>query len=150
MSQLRKVILSRIIDTTKQTLGSIIMLTGNDIWMAKSLELPWDKNINDISCIPVGNYRCIWSRSTRLSLIAGHDVYTYEVLGVPNRSGIRIHSANYFFELKGCIAMGSVFKDINLDRQLDVVHSGNTVIDFNARMNKQDFELIIESVKFAA
>ena len=143
--------LNRISPDEKQTLGIMSTNIGSELWVSKSLELGWHDNKNDISCIPIGSYLCRWTRSTRLSNLAGHDIFTYEVVGVPNRAGIRIHSANYFFQLKGCIALGSSTKDINSDGQLDVIHSGATVKRFNEIMNREDFTLIVtESYKIAA
>ena len=70
-------------------------------------ELPDNNNMSQISCIPLGKYICKYTFSRHLG-------WTYEVLNVPNRSGIRIHSANYCGlrkdgkrqELLGCIALG--------------------------------------------
>ncbi len=126
----------------KQSLGTLVY-GKSELFVCKSLELPWKNNQNNISCIPTGTYTCIWTRSNRLSTLAGHDVFTYELSGVPGRLGIRIHSANYFFQLLGCIALGDSLKDINLDSQLDTIHSGNTVKKFNELMNKENFQLRI-------
>lgn len=128
----------------KQTLGVIATLNGSELWVAKTLELPWKGNANDISCIPTGIYLCRYTRSNRLSNAAGHDVFTYEVLNVPGRAGIRMHSANYFSQLLGCIALGDTLKDINADVELDVLHSGATVAKFVEIMQKQDFTLFID------
>lgn len=143
-----KVYINRFFGNDKQTLGILtfdIAEAGIELFVCKTLELGWKDNQNNISCIPVGEYLCAWTRSNRLSKKHGYDFFTYEVLNVPNRSGIRIHSANYFFQLLGCIALGDTHKDINSDGQLDVIHSGNTINDFNSLFNKQDFKLIITS-----
>ena len=79
-----------------------------------------------------------------MSLVTKRDYYTYEVLNVPNRSGIRIHSANFYTQIKGCIAMGDSHKDLNADQSLDVVHSGNTIKAFEDFMCKEDFILTIK------
>lgn len=128
--------------TDKQSLGTLIYAQP-ELFVCKTLELPWKLNQNNISCIPTGIYTCIWTRSNRLSTLAGYDVFTYELSGVQGRLGIRIHSANYFYQLLGCIALGDTLKDINLDGQLDVIHSGATVDKFNTLMNKENFELRI-------
>lgn len=52
------------------------------------LELPDRGNATGRGCIPPGKYRVRWSRSPRLKK------FTYEILGVPGRSGIRIHAGN--------------------------------------------------------
>ncbi len=96
-----------------------------------------------ISCIPEGTYICKYTKSPLFSKNAGRDVFTYAVLNVPKRAGIRIHSANYARQLLGCIALGSGLKDLDLDGQNDIIHSGDTMRKFEAYMNYEDFELTI-------
>ena len=73
-----------------------------------TLELPWRDNKNDISCIPVGVYKCKMTFSNRFKRML------YLVEGVQGRFAIRIHSANlagdkakgFRSHLNGCIALG--------------------------------------------
>lgn len=80
--------------------------------------------------ITPGTYRLVWSRSPRFSRAATAragkptDVWTPEILGVPGRSGLRIHVANFAYQLEGCIAPGVVLKDIDADGTIDVAQSG--------------------------
>jgi len=67
----------------------------------KTLELPWDNNIPDKSCIPSGWYDVTWAWSAK------HNCNLYHVQGVPNRSNVEIHSANVIQQLLGCLAPGS-------------------------------------------
>lgn len=63
-----------------------------------TIELPWQQNLRDISCIPEGRYRLVKRTSTR------HKQHLL-VQDVPDRSDILIHSANNALrELRGCIA----------------------------------------------
>lgn len=140
---MRIVQLNHTLQNEKQSLGSIFI--KDLIFKCNTLELPWKNNEPQISCIPDGIYLCKWTRSNRLSKVSGHDVYTYEIMNVPGRAGIRIHSANYFFQLLGCIALGDSLKDLNMDQQLDVVHSGATVKKFAEIMEYKDFMLEIKS-----
>ena len=140
---MKEVYLLRIKSDGKQTLGALIAQNLDEVFVAKTLELAWSNNQNNVSCIPVGTYICKWTRSNRLSKEANKDVFTYEIIGVPSRAGIRIHSANYFSQLLGCIALGDTHKDINLDGHADVVHSGDTVAKFNQIMNGEDFKLYV-------
>ena len=71
-----------------------------DGFLSWSLERAWLDNETFVSCIPVGVYRCDFTNSFRLKK------FTYQVLDVPGRSGIRFHSANKPDELSGCIAPG--------------------------------------------
>lgn len=143
---MKEAFLKRFSDDSKQTLG-ILSFVKNDgqLFVCKTLELPWKDNQSNISCIPAGSYTCKYTRSNRMSEHKGRDVFTYGVLNVPNRAGIRIHSANFFSELLGCIALGDAHKDINADNEQDVVHSGATIAAFEEQMQKQDFKLVISN-----
>ncbi len=129
-----------------QTLGTLYVedKDGDYGWHCDTLELPYKENQSNISSIPIGVYHCKWTRSNRLSAIKGMDVFTYEVLNVPNRPGIRIHSANYVHDLLGCIALGFGYVDLNNDGVLDLINSRNTIAEFNSLMNWEDFELTIK------
>jgi hypothetical protein len=144
MTTMKEVTLKRFSDDTKQTLGVLSFVKDDgQLFVCKTLELPWKNNQNSVSCIPVGGYVCKYTRSNRMSAQKGHDVFTYEVLNVPNRAGIRIHSANFFSQLLGCVALGDAHKDINNDKEPDVIHSGATIANFENQLGKQDFKLIV-------
>jgi len=51
--------------------------------------------------IEQGEYLLTWSWSPRFSK------HKLEVVGVPKRKGLRIHSANYGRQLRGCIGLGT-------------------------------------------
>ncbi len=136
---MRKVLIDRISGNEKQSLG-VLSTPG---FNCKTLELPDKNNASRVSCIPTGVYICKYTRSPLFSKNAGHDVYTYEITKVPGRGGIRIHSANFARQLLGCVALGDAHKDLDIDGQLDVVHSGDTLRKFEEVMNKEDFELTI-------
>lgn len=141
---MRQVNTKRYFGDDKETLSVLTTANGRDLFTCKVLELGWHENQNNISCVPKGNYTCKWTRSNRMSSEAGHDVFTYEVMNVPSRAGVRIHSSNYYTQLRGCLALGDTTKDINGDGEEDVTNSVNTVKSFVAFMNKEDFILIIE------
>lgn len=134
---MKNVYLFRLYSDDVQTLGCLTVAGKDAVFVCRTLELPDKNNRQNISCIPEGEYICRWTMSPHLG------VETYEVFGVPNRAGIRIHSANYFFQIQGCIALGDSHKDINIDGNLDVIHSGDTVKRFAEFMNHEDFKLII-------
>lgn len=136
---MKKVKIVRIERSEKQTSG----ILTTDGFECKTLELPDKNNASKVSCIPTGKYICKYTKSPLFSKNAGKDVLTYAILNVPNRAGIRIHSANYARQLLGCIALGSIHKDLDLDGQLDVLHSGDTMKKFESLMNYEDFELEI-------
>lgn len=142
---MKQVIVTRISDDGKETLGSLSFKQDNgSIFLCKTLELPWKNNASKISCIPAGSYTCVYSKSPHFSLKAEHDVFTYEITNVVNRAGI--HSANFFSDLLGCIALGSVYSDINGDGVLDIIDSRNTIKAFEQQLNKQPFTLLIHPI----
>lgn len=64
-----------------------------------TLELPWEDNHPEESCIPVGVYVLTWWESpTHGWVLRVHDV--------PGRTDIEIHPANKVTELLGCIGVG--------------------------------------------
>lgn len=131
-------ILTRKTFTNKETLGEMICYNGINEIKIKTLELPWLDNKRDISCIPAGTYVCKWTKSGLFK--SG----TYEVQNVPSRSGIRLHIANYFNQIKGCIALGMTLADINKDGQIDTVSSKVAFDTLNGFFGKKDFTLIIK------
>ena len=90
--------LLRGVDTTREMLGALVTPKGTRIcW---TLERPWMDNAVGQSCIPSGTYEVTETMSHRFAKLL------YEVHDVPERTGIRIHPANWHHELSGCIAPG--------------------------------------------
>lgn len=127
------VTLNRKSDDGIQTLGELSY--GN--FKCKTLERPWKQNKLNVSCIPKGYYKCKYSFSTKFLK------YTYLLQNTSPRSGIRIHSGNFFFDVQGCILLGDSYKDINADGKIDVLNSRATIKKFEEIMNKKEFLLLI-------
>jgi len=134
LEQTPTVILKRNEDDGTQTLGEI-MFNGQKLC---TLELAYKDNKSNISAIPKGTYDVKYTFSPKFMR------YTYEVLKVPNRSGIRIHSGNYFNQIQGCILLGNGYKDINGDKKLDVVNSKLSINAFEKAMQYKPFKLTIQ------
>ncbi len=115
-----------------------------------SIELPDKNNKADLSCIPTGEYICKWTNSPHLGRM------TYEVIDVPGREGIRIHSGNwagdttkinpatdapYKADLLGCIALGLDISE--LDSQEAIIESKTALAQFETYMNHEPFVLTI-------
>ena len=81
---MKTVILTREPSTMRGTFGKIVI--DDKSWL--TLERPWLLNAAEVSCIPEGCYKCTWTESPKMKK------FTYELQEVPDRSGIRIHSAN--------------------------------------------------------
>ncbi len=97
--------------TCELRLGPIV------VYRAHTLELPWRNNESRVSCIPAGEYDAKLTMSNRFKVLL------WEILGVPDRSGIRIHAANYGHELAGCIALGMQSVDMDKDGKMDIARS---------------------------
>lgn len=124
---------NRITDDGVQTLGNLIY----ENFRCKTLERPWKNNAFNISCIPKGTYLCKYTFSPKFLK------YTYELQNTSPRTGIRIHSGNYFFDIQGCILLGDSYSDINKDGKLDILNSRVTIANFEKLMGKKDFTLVI-------
>ena len=101
----KRVIIFREPSTDQGTFGNLVLSSGKQFY---TLELPDRGNKRGISCIPKGEYKVMWSYSSKFKR------NMYLLANVRNRSGIRIHSANYAGDKKkgykkqlyGCITMG--------------------------------------------
>ncbi len=111
----------------------VMQYAGNK-WF--TCERPWKDNENNVSSIPTGSYLCRWTLSPRLKR------FTYEVLNVPGRSGIRIHSANFPSQVLGCIALGQKYGQ--MDGKQGVFSSVTAIRQFEIALNKQEFTLEIK------
>lgn len=122
---------------SKQTLGKLTVNVNGVSFSCETLELPWLNNASNISCIPVGTYDVKYTFSPKFLK------FTYQIMNVPKRSGIRIHSSNYYTDLLGCIALGTTRADINKDGVLDITNSRIAIAAFEKILNKKPFKLII-------
>ena len=109
-----------------QTLGECVIKDDWEVvFEAKSLERADDNNKPSVSCIPTGTYKCVLEYSPRFKTML------WEIKGVPNRSECKFHSANYWHQLNGCIALGEKLTDIDGDGYRDVTNSKNTMKEFH-------------------
>ena len=133
---MKRIEINRLSDDGTQTLGELrVIEEGKVIYECKTLELPYKDNSRNISCIPEGTYKV----TRRFSEKYRHHFLINEV---PNRSFILIHPANYYSQLRGCIAVGAEFKKINEDNYLDVADSKKTLLDL-LKLITDDAELSI-------
>ena len=141
---MKKVQCFRTYADANQTLG-VFVVTGErgPELVCRTLELPDKQNASNISRIPEGEYKCKYTQSASLKDKNGLPLKTYEILNVPKRGGVRIHSGNFASQIRGCILLGAAHKDINDDGNLDVIHSGQTLINFEQLMEYKDFTLEI-------
>ena len=65
-----------------------------------TIERPWEGNAPFTSCIPPRIYRVEWTWSPKFGR------FTWQVMDVPERTGIRWHRANFARDVEGCIGPG--------------------------------------------
>jgi hypothetical protein len=130
------VYLKRQDDNGKATIGTFFFETEETQVNLGSLELPWKDNQQYISCIPKGTYKVKTTFSNR------YQKDMWEIMDVPGRGGIRIHSANYASQLLGCIALGLQVIDIDKDGTMDIANSRKAIELAEHHLGKE-FELEI-------
>lgn len=117
-----KAVITREKHSDKQTLGTLVLLDdeGNKLFTCKTLELPWNDNKKNESCIPLGNYKVSPRQSAKYNK-------HYHIQDVPGRSLVLIHIGNFYTQTKGCILVGRGIADINGDSYKDVTNSKETM-----------------------
>ena len=105
-------------------------------------ELPWRNNDRGASCIPTGKYICKIINSPKHGKC-------YQVMDVPHRDMIEIHSANFMgdkslgkqSQLLGCIALGK--ETMVSNGQKGIASSRVAINQFMDNLKDEDFELTI-------
>lgn len=97
--------LTRIRQNELFTLG---VLTSEIFRPLYTLEPPWKDNAPNISCIPVGTYRCDTFISPTFKL-------TWKLESVPGRSDIEFHWGSYVHDTRGCPLLGCRFFQLEED-----------------------------------
>lgn len=112
-------------------------LQGDKGFSCWTLERPWLDNAKEKSCIPEGKYICRRTNSPTFGVC-------FEVINVPNRSAILIHSGNFAHDSRGCIILGE-YEGI-LNGEFAVLNSRNTIKRFlKAQKDIEQFMLEIKS-----
>lgn len=126
-----KLVLTRLSQNSVQTLGVLDVVINNKVIKTfKSLELADKGNKRNVSCINPGTYPLSMSSNK------------IRVLNVPERSGILIHSGNYYTQIKGCILVGEQFVDINKDGYSDVSMSRDSISSLRFLMNEYNIDTL--------
>jgi hypothetical protein len=106
-------------------------------------ELPYAGNQPNVSSLPPGHYRCVWTFSPKFRR------FMYLLLDTGKRAGIRFHAANlmgsapYKAQLNGCIALGE--KLGHLDGQKALLLSAPAISRFEIHMQRKPFLLEIRN-----
>jgi len=126
-----KAILTRWHFGKKATIGSLSI--GN--FSCQTLELPFRNNLQNVSCIPVGDYCSNRTISNRFG-------NTFEVMDVPNRSNILFHWGNFPKDTNGCILIG--LNSMFMDGRMMIENSKAAFDKFMAELSEvEKFDLFI-------
>lgn len=129
--------LTRLIDDGNQTLGVLTLFDGLDkIFECKTLELPWKDNKTNVSCVPKSVYKVLHRTSEKYKK-------HFILQDVRDRRYILIHQGNFNTDTKGCILVGSSFRQVNNDSLLDITSSKRTLSQLLEATEGEVFELTI-------
>ena len=132
----QKIVINRVKETATQTKAGLFVLKEKG-WIefeAAALELPFRDNARNISRIPPGKYTAVRRFSPKYS---NH----LHIQNTEPRTLILIHHGNFNRDTRGCILIGSEFRDIDKDGCLDVVNSIITMERFMSVLVGQSFEV---------
>jgi hypothetical protein len=140
--------IERLYHDVNYTLGNCtIYKEVNDPWgyiplfTCVSLERGWHNNEPNISCIPVGKYDCVLEHSPKFNK------QLWEIYGVEGRTETKFHSANYWHELNGCIALGTQTLFLDSDKEYDVTNSKRTMDLFHEVLRPMNGKIVKLIVK---
>ena len=122
-------VLRRERSTKTQTIGEFTFYdeNGKVIFSCKTVELEVDCNARRDDAIPNGLYKVVLRYSAKYK---NH----FHITGVPNRSLILMHNANFSRELLGCVGVGKKHADIDKDGLIDVTSSKATMKEMMSKL----------------
>lgn len=109
-----------------------------------TIELPWNDNKPNISCIPQGIYNATPYSSSRFKNV-------YKILNVPDRKSILIHAGNFAYDVKllagshssdtqGCILIG-----LGIKENVPMVTKSKLALDYlRNNIGKDNFSLHVK------
>ena len=125
-TKIKKVILQRVWMDDNQSTGSLIVLDDlrQPIYISPCIERGDRNNEQNVSNVPTGTYPLVWENSPKFGMV-------WELKDVPNRSECKIHAANMWNQINGCIAPGTYLGEINNDEYYDTLASGDALKRFH-------------------
>lgn len=125
------------------TLG--LWTLGTKTWC--NVARPWLNNQPMVSCIPVGTYGlapAIHHWPAHPGIPQREPTPTYEILNVPNRTGIHIHPFNWMDESEGCEGVGMGWQVRATDNVIGVAASAVAFNQWYALMQQlQPTQIVI-------
>jgi len=127
---MRHILIRRFKYLRDEILGTLIVFDneGKVLFNCMTLELAYHNNAKNKSSVPTGDYVIQLEYSGRFKR------ELWELKDVPGRSECKIHNANFYRQLNGCIAVGTRHTHINGDGVPDVTDSVRTLERFHAAM----------------
>lgn len=129
---MKRIKLVRHWEDKNQTTGTLMVLDKNNmpIFACLCIERGDRGNRRNISRIPEGIYKIVYEYSPRFKRML------WEIKGVPNRSECKIHPANFWKQLHGCIGVGARLKDLNSDKYYDLTSSTKTTYELHKTLRE--------------
>jgi hypothetical protein len=100
----------RLVRVAQSLIATYGVLIQGSTPFAVTLERPWLKNQEGLSCITAGVYECVRGQHRLASM--DHDFETFEITGVPGRSKILFHKGNVPEDSHGCVLVGEAFNPV--------------------------------------
>lgn len=113
-----------------QSMGVLIVQDEQcrPLYVRPCVERGYRDNKQNVSNVPAGVYPIKFEYSPKFQQ------KLWELKDVPNRSEIKIHAANFWFQLNGCISPGMSLIDINEDGYIDVSRSVDAVNELHSHL----------------
>ena len=105
------------------------VLIHKNIPFAVTLELPWNDNLPNISCIPLGWYNCKRINSPTHG-------NCFEITNVRGRTHILFHKGNIPEHTEGCVLLGEAFDPVR--GKNGIIYSGHAYDQFMALLKNED------------
>lgn len=131
MTVLMPYFLTRQPNTPDSTFGRWTDSQGKQLCV--TVELPWNNNHPETSCIPTGTFLFESYNSPKHGQV-------WMAQGVPDRSNIEVHNANWAKQLLGCIGVG---KNIELIEGIMGVSNSMETLDYLRITLPKSFTLTI-------
>jgi hypothetical protein len=106
------------------------------VFSSTSLERGWLDNKPNVSCIPTGEYHCVFEYSPAF------DEMLWEIYGVEGRSECKFHVANYYRQLKGCVSLGLRTLMMDSDNTYDLTKSKIALEEFTASLRDMEGKIV--------
>lgn len=131
--------LIRLWQDKNQTFGTLTVFNHENkpIYSSAVIERGYREGDYYNSCFEAGTYPLVWEYSP------GFDEMLWEIKNTPHKTECKIHVANSWHQLHGCICPGIKLKDIDKDGYTDVTSSRVTLDQLHISTKGQT-EAVIE------